>query len=457
MAYVGYPERDEDKRVAALERIDWSRIAVEPGEALDALGLSSYPREFSLEMLLGAPVYRVVDWDGARWTLSAVKLEKLGPVAEDHAIAIATQYAARPVASHTTIDRDQWTVPQGYTPFRPLHKVSIADTARTDVYVSSVTGEVVLATTRKQRFWNWLGSVPHWLYFTPLRANPPLWRQVNLWVSGPAILIAISGIWIGILRLRARRRYAHGTMSPYHGWKLWHHWAGILGGVFLLTWIVSGWLSVNPNQWLSGGGPTKDALLTYAGQSAATFPPVFSVRRIGGSDTHQVQFRHFDSEPVLLLIGANSERTLASPATGKPLSITEKRIGAASTRLMPNSAIHERARLSTGDNYYYSHHEHRSFPVLRVTFDDAERSSFYLDPVTGAVLDFVDDGARQYRWWFNALHRLDFAWLLEHRTLWYAVIWMLCAAGVITSVSAVVIGWHRLRRKLMHSRFHVAP
>ena len=457
MAYIGYPERDEGKRVAALERIDWSRIAVEPGEALETLGLSSYPREFSLEMLLGDPFYRVVDWDGSRWTLSAIDLKKLGPVSHDSGILIATQYARGPVSARTIVDRDQWTVPQQYTPFRPLHKISIADAAGTDVYVSSVTGQVVLATTRKERFWNWLGSVPHWLYFTPLRANPPLWRQVNLWVSGPAILIAISGIWIGVLRLRARRRYAHGTMSPYHGWKLWHHWAGILGGVFLLTWIVSGWLSVSPNQWLSGGGPTKDLLLAYAGQSAPTFPAVSSLHGIGASDTRQVHFMYVNRQPVLLLVSANSERTLASAAAGEPLSITEEQIAAASTRLMPNSAIQERARLSTADNYYYSHHEHRSFPVLRVTFDDAERSSFYLDPRTGAVLDFVDDGARQYRWWFNALHRLDFAWLLEHRTLWYAVIWMLCAAGVVTSISAVVIGWHRLRRRIVHSRFHVTP
>jgi uncharacterized iron-regulated membrane protein len=85
-----------------------------------------------------------------------------------------------------------------------------------------------------------------------------------------------------------------------------------------------------------------------------------------------------------------------------------------------------------------------------VTFGDAEHSSFYLDPVTGAVLDFVDDGARRYRWWFNALHRLDFAWLLQYRILWHAVIWVFCIAGLVTSASAVVIGWRRLRRKRPH-------
>jgi hypothetical protein len=62
------------------------------------------------------------------------------------------------------------------------------------------------------------------------------------------------------------------------------------------------------------------------------------------------------------------------------------------------------------------------------------------------VLDFVDDGARRNRWWFNALHRLDFGWLLQHRILWHATIWVLAVAGLVTSASGVVIGWRRLRR-----------
>ncbi|WP_169805663.1 hypothetical protein [Novosphingobium rosa] len=35
-------------------------------------------------------------------------------------------------------------------------------------------------------------------------------------------------------------------MTPFDGWMLWHHVAGMMGGSFLLAWIFSGWLSVDP-------------------------------------------------------------------------------------------------------------------------------------------------------------------------------------------------------------------
>ena len=45
-------------------------------------------------------------------------------------------------------------------------------------YVSSVTGEVVMQTTRQSRGLAYLGPVPHWLYLPVLRRNGPLWSQV---------------------------------------------------------------------------------------------------------------------------------------------------------------------------------------------------------------------------------------------------------------------------------------
>jgi hypothetical protein len=305
----------------------------------------------------------------------------------------------------------------------------------------------VLATTRSQRFWNWLGSVPHWIYFTKLRANQPAWRQVNLWIAGPAILVAVSGIWIGILRLRVGRRYPNGQHSPYHGWKHWHHWAGIVGGVFLLTWILSGWLSVNPNQWLSGGAPTSAALLRYAGQSSLTFDTeVARIAERAPACTRRARFMYLDATPVVELSCDATERTVLDARTGQTMRVDDARLFDAARRLMPEHRIIESKRLSRDDLYWYSHHERRPLPVLRVAFDDPEHSWFYLDPSTGEVLDFMDDGTRSYRWWFNALHRLDFTWLLRYPALWRAVVWSLCAAGLLISASGIVIGWRRLRR-----------
>ena len=62
---------------------------------------------------------------------------------------------------------DQWTLQaRGQM---PMHRFALDDADDTRLYVSSLTGEVVLRTTSSERFWGYLGPVTHWIYFTPLR------------------------------------------------------------------------------------------------------------------------------------------------------------------------------------------------------------------------------------------------------------------------------------------------
>lgn len=448
MSYVGYPEAQPARRYQALQPIDWSAVRLDPDGLLSYLNLQRFPRELRLEMLLGEPVYRVIDWDGTRSTVSAHSGERAGGTEPEQAVTIAQAYANAQGKLQVTISRDQWTVPGGFNPWRPLHRIAIDDSAGTEVYVSARTGEVVLATTRMQRFWNWLGSVPHWIYFTPLRANQPAWRQVNLWISGPAIFVAISGIWIGILRLRPLRRYSQDRVSPYHGWKSWHHWAGIVGGVFLLSWILSGWLSVNPNGWLSGNSPEADALLRYSGHDGAQFEADFDT--LAAEPARTARFFHVDGVPIAALVLTDGTERLLDARTGERVALTDDRLIHAAQRLMPESKMTGHDRIEKYDSYWYAHHDHPPLPVLRVALDDPQHTWFYIDPATGLVLDLLDDGGRRYRWWFNALHRLDFSWLVQNRVLWHTIIWALCLAGLTISASGTVIGWRRLRRTAHH-------
>ena len=84
--------------------------------------------------------------------------------------------------------------------------------------------------------------------------------------------------------------------------------------------------------------------------------------------------------------------------------------------------------------------------VWRAVFDDAAQTWYHIDPVTGDILGRLDATRRGYRWVFNALHSLDFPWLLAHRPTWDILVWLLSMAGLIVSVSGVVIGWRYLRR-----------
>ena len=453
MMYVPYPGLSERDRMAVSQAIDWSQIAVSPDQALKAAGVKEIPGQFRLSMLQGRPVYRLNDGK-ARITLSAVDGRPVGPFGAGDALAIVRRL--HPEAAHAsaqTLFHDQWTVAQGFNPHRPLHKVSLGDAAGTELYVSSTTGEVVSDTTRTERFWNWLGSVPHWIYPTVLRQYGEAWRQVIMWVSGPALIGCVMGIWVGILRLRVKRRYAQGRVSPYRGWMKWHHIAGLIAGLTLTTWMFSGWLSVNPFHWFEREVASPHAAEAYAGHDSA---PVFAgdaapLRAIGAAEVREARLYWFDGRPLMALERPDLSESVMDAATGQPVRLTEPRIFAAAARTAPGSVMTIRTRLTAEDDYWYQHQNERRLPVLRAGFDDADKTWLHIDPVTGEILGRTSDSGRLYRWLFNALHDFDLRFLLHHRPVWDILLWALSVGGMIISVSGVVIGWRRLGRKFAPS------
>ena len=102
-------------------------------------------------------------------------------------------------------------------------------------------GQIVLWTTASQRFWNWLGTIPHFLYFTKLRSDVVLWSQIVIWAATLGTFLALFGLYLGIAQLGSAAR-----LSPYRGLLSWHHIVGLLFGLVTLTWVVSGLVSMNP-------------------------------------------------------------------------------------------------------------------------------------------------------------------------------------------------------------------
>ncbi len=177
MMYVAFPNLADGERLAALPDIGWERVRLTPDRAMAAAGLAHYPRDLRLNMLNDEPVYRLVDADGRHQTLSAVDGRAIDGIPVDQALAVASRYhAAANVQLTDRIDRDQWSVTARFDPIRPFFLISLGDAAATELYVSSRSGEIVLDTTRTERVWNWLGSIPHWIYPTVLRKDGALWR-----------------------------------------------------------------------------------------------------------------------------------------------------------------------------------------------------------------------------------------------------------------------------------------
>jgi hypothetical protein len=86
-------------------------------------------------------------------------------------------------------------------------------------------------------------------------------------------------------------------------------------------------------------------------------------------------------------------------------------------------------------------------PVLRVKFNDPDQTWFHIDLNTGTVHNRVASIDRVQRWLYNAMHSLDFPFLIHNRPLWDIVVLLLSLIGSVFSVTSVIIGWRRLGRR----------
>nr|WP_238202007.1 PepSY domain-containing protein [Methylobacterium aerolatum] len=489
MLSVPFPSLSRAERLDRLEPIAWDGVRIGPDAALSAAGLPTVPFLFTLEMRDGEPVYRIAGTEGARRTVSAVSGAVLGPVTEAQALRIAGGSRSE------VVGRDQWTVTARYDPLRPFHKVALGDAAGTDLYVSAVTGEIALDTTRWERGWNWVGAVTHWVYLTPLRARPEAWRQAVLWLSGVASATALTGVTIGLWRLRLRHRYRGGAMSPYRGLALWHHGFGLLGGIGLVSFIVSGWLSMNPNRWFSSLTPPDAVWAAYAGRPGAVGVDVASLADLGGSGARALRFVPIGGRWWIVREDGERPRIVAgfcsSIATGSDTSLSHGALRcardddagdvtasldgtvssseaqrsdpaappvpdihppsndaafiAAASQAVAGARLTEVRRLTAYDAYWYPNGTERPLPVLRLIFDDPAATWLHIDPRDGTILNRLDRSGRINRWLFDAAHRLDLPGLTLRPLGREAAQWILnlLAAGV--AVTGLVLGWRRVR------------
>ena len=89
------------------------------------------------------------------------------------------------------------------------------DGAGTEVYVSPSIGEVRLVTTTKTRTLAWIATIPHWIYFTPLRTNQPLWYWTVVVTSALGCVLALLGLVLGVTQLNKSKPFRWSTAVRY--------------------------------------------------------------------------------------------------------------------------------------------------------------------------------------------------------------------------------------------------
>jgi hypothetical protein len=90
--------------------------------------------------------------------------------------------------------------------------------------------------------------------------------------------------------------------------------------------------------------------------------------------------------------------------------------------------------------------------VVRIRYDDPQRTWLYVDAARGAVVRKEERLTRLNRWLYHGLHSLDFPFLYDRRPLWDVVVIVLSVGGLALTLTTVVPACRRLLRHVRHLR-----
>ena len=480
MMYWSFPEVTAEQRLERLPNLNPDQIKVSVASAVAALGRDQPPGQIRLTSFDGRPVYR----DGGRggsamvYADSGASVDLVDEAMVDRA---AVAWAKRPLgnAKKELVENvDQWTV--GMRNALPLSKYSFDDGQQ--VYIDGDTAEVRQYTTTSSRVWAYLGAIPHWLYFTPLRKHQPEWFKLVVWSSLIGSITALMGIVIAIWMLSPSKRYRYAgapTSIPYRGWKRWHTIIGLCFGVITLTWAFSGLLSMGPfpitdklteltvptppvpegeggNGARGGrGGQRRGPNLAGAlrgrveGELSAyeEKDPRAAIASIRDFGVKELELTTFESEPIYLATDGKGD-TRIIPVRGPPRSSFDVEDVMRIVRQAAGNTLADLRVMDRYDAYYLDRRRESPLPVVYAEMNDAVRTRYYIDPKTARVVGNYSARNWVSRWLYHGLHSLDFPWLYNYRPLWDIVVITLMLGGTAICVTSLVLTWRVLARKL---------
>lgn len=447
MIYHNFPRITESERYHGLATCDTSAMATAdsllrllPAGRLSALALTTDGR---------GGVRLTYTSDGQTHTIGAQTTAD-GRVAYDEILHYATRLNPSPIVRVDTVRHlDRWLTYDRNLDDLPAYRFHYADA--TELYVSSRTGEGLQHSTRADRFWAWVGAIPHWIYLFNLRHYTGLWRNVVIILSGVGALMCLFGLIVGVRMIvrqyRQRRRLGSPYRKPLYRW---HHVAGLFFGLFVFTFAFSGMMSLQKvPQWLIRthapelASAASDRSLPLA---PADYPLDYrKLLEAHNGRVQKIEWCGFGRRPYYRVVVGDSALCIdAATPDVRPLSLTESEVEGFVRDLLPDSRA-QATLLRNYDDYYIHKRMQLPLPVYRLTVDDPDRSSFYVNPATAEVRYF-NANTRARKWTYQALHSFSVKWILDRPVLWHVLMFGSMVGGTIVSLTGLWFLVRRLRR-----------
>lgn len=464
MLFVGYPGLRTAERLQQMPALSSFNCCVAVDKALAHSADRTKVQQISLLSIAGQPVYRIREGNGALLVVNAITGERSPKPDSAFALKSASAFLANADGQllGTTQD-DRWTHSGALDAHRPLFKIQMNDAAAHLLYVSSTTGEVMMDAPRAERMWNYVGAWLHWLYMFRDGSRDPFWHWLVVVLSTIGTFSAITGALAGVWRWRFRGRFKSGAKTPYREFHMhWHHITGLVFGTMLVLWIFSGLMSMNPFGMFDARGAKPDVAAYRGGTPGATHPdllPTDAIAALARSrfNAVEIEWRVVGGTPYLLARdhAANTRIVMKDAQVLEQLPAdlqtrAAKRLFAGAQSDLGMIDAYESFYVQRGPASMYGSAERR-LPAMKATFDDAGKTVVYLDRFTGDIASSLDSSQRTGRWLFNLLHSWDLPVMLKQPIARDASLILLSLGSLAIAITGIVIGWRRLRCKLMRS------
>lgn len=431
MMYQGFPNTDQSERLKARETLslnDCCDLSLLGGSDSETLG------SFEIRMRNAEPV---ISYSGGTYSLRSGF--PVDPLNEEEIRKIAIDYASAhgidgKVVSLEPAKVDQWNMFQSRS-YAPLWKAQFDDKQAYALYVSASEGEVVQDTHATERFLNWLGAVPHWLYPQILKQNNAVWTQIIYWTATVGIFLTFTGLIVGIARLRSRS----GKYFPYKRklW-LWHHVTGFFAGLILLTWVTSGLLTMRP--WgLLKSEPTVSRTAVTGDMTWGEAKRLIRSAQAEAGEFVSIRSQVFAGQPFLLAYNQSGyARRLESEGVltvSRVQTLFEDRgLDVANVSL-----------LTKDDSYYFGHKREVELPIIRAILDDGDKTHIYVDPETWQIRRVVTATEKRFRWFESGFHSFDWP-VIRERPFWDIIVILLLIAVTAVAATGTWLSFTRVGR-----------
>ncbi|TKG94309.1 hypothetical protein EYV94_13580 [Puteibacter caeruleilacunae] len=439
LIFEGFPHADKEQNFHNLTPFTAQQFTtIKPP-------LQSWKGRVNLEMCDGKPIYRNYTKDGKQCIFDAKTLTTIDTFSEDYARRLVSATIKAPIEKIEIInDFDSWIPWSHFEAYFPILKCYMNDSKHTILYVSQKTGEIVQETNRAKRWAARCGAIPHWIYFKQIRLQRGLWIDLVIWLSFIGIIASITGIVVGFIRQKRGKGITPYKKPMYK----WHHITGYIFGVFVFTFILSGFFSLAriPN-WMVFVSEDQQPSISWNQPTDMSMHSTVAPAKIWDAlktknNIRKITWKSIHNQPCFFVYGNDYKVPEVyvmkdDSIYQKPL-LTKTTVENLANRYL-NGQPYELCVQNKYDNYYNSTSKRfLPLPVYKLKIDNEAQTWLYIDPKTGEEIRRYSKNNRLQRWLYQGLHKFNLKWF-DSSTDWLRklLLILLSLGGIVVSVTGV--------------------